>query len=347
MPNKPVASEERNLSPYLQHLRELPFVKAAGRTRALPRPEGPFDAVVALTLTDGKKVKLLVELKSSHLPANVAQQLEALHRHFEGDWILMAPYVGAPLGAALEERGINFVDREGNCHLRIDDGHVARIQGRVPPKKPARGRALRAPGYQVMFALLAQPSLLEAPQRDLARAAGTSRQPVADLLARLTEERLLVRRRGQHAWVDGPNAALLERWLAGYRATLRPRLEVGRFRLPVREPHELEAWLEARLDQVRYGGTAGAYRLSPHYRGPLTVAHLGPPSEALRRKLKALRAADGELAWLRGIGEVSAMSPRPDTVHPLLVYAELVADPDPRAADAAVRIRDEYLPWSR
>ncbi len=115
----------------------------------------------------------------------------------------------------------------------------------------------------------------------------------------------------------------------------------------VREPKAVEEWLEERVEfVVRFGGTAGAYRLEPHYRGSVTVAHLGPPSEETRRRLKAIPASDGDLVWMRHIGEASKNGETSDTVHPLLVYSELVSDPDPRAVEAADLIRERRLPWS-
>lgn len=336
-------SQSESIEPYAAALRRLPFVDSVRLHSAPPRRDAA-DVTIELSLADGSRKTLQVEVKASHLSSEAARHFSS--RYAPGDWLLAAPYVGAPLGESLEEQGINFIDRYGNCYLRIGDQFVARVQGKTPPKPPARSKAMRAAGFQVMFALLAEPELVGASQRDIAAAAGTSRQPVADLLERLREERALVKRRRKYAWVDGPSSGLLERWVAGYSSMLRPKLMVGRFRLPVREPQEVEQWLQGHLELVRYGGTAGAYRLEPHYRGALTVAHLGPPSEELRRRLKAVPARDGELVWMRHIGQASQKGETPDTVHPLLVYSELVSDPDPRAGEAADLIRERRLPWS-
>jgi hypothetical protein len=335
------------MAPYMAQLRGLPFVD---RVRSVRRPDragarARADFELELSLPDGDAVTFLVELKTSHLSAHAADQIRVMQRPGER-WLLAAPYIGAPLGEALAARGINYIDRQGNCYLRIDDRHVARTEGRKPPRRPARKKELRAPGYQVMFALLAQPDLVRASSREIAAAAGTSRQPVADLLARFAEERIVVRRGRSHEWAEPPGAALLDRWVEGYRGTLRPRLEVGRYRVPARTPPEVEAWLGERIGGVRYGGTAGAHRLVAHYRGPLTVAHLGPPSEPTRKRLRALPAAAGDLVWMRHIGEMSSRGATPDTVHPLLIYAELATDPDPRAGEVAIILRERWLPWS-
>ena len=192
----------------------------------------------------------------------------------------------------------------------------------------------------------ADPELVKAPQRAIAEMSGTSRQPVIDLLARWEAERVLVRSGRRYAWVDPPGAQLLDRWISGYLASVRAKVEVGRFRLPVRGPEEVEALLEEKVPSVRYGGTAGGYRLSGHYRGPTTMAHLGRASAALRRKLRAVPDPEGELIWMRHVGQASAQSPQADTVNPLLIYAELVDDPDPRAGELAAIVREEWLQWS-
>lgn len=330
-------------APYVAVIESLPFVVAA----RLEHPAARSDHVaLQLDLEDGSHVTLLTELKSSHLPSSIVELLRSRWKDDRDRMLLAAPHIGAPLGEALEREGIQFVDQSGNCFIRVDNRFIARIQGRTAPKTSPRGRAMRAAGYQVLFALLARPELIGASQRDIAAAAGTSKQPVADLLRRLVEERILVRRGREHVWTRGPDATLLERWVAGYESTLRPSLLVGRYRLPVREPTEIEGWLEEHVEEARFGGTAGAYRLVGHYRGPLTVAHLGPPSEPLRRRLKALASEEGELMWMDHIGDVSRMGETEDTVHPLLIYGELATDPDPRAAEVASRVRQRYLPWS-
>lgn len=324
---------------YVERLRELPFVREA---KALAHRKGA-DAQVQLVFIDGTRLRLPMEVRTSHL-----RRGDAAHIQMRGDegWLLAAPHVGAPLAAELEERGIQFIDRQGNCFVQIGDRFCARVQGRAPAKPASRSKELRAAGYQVMFALLADPDLVEAPQRVIAEMAGTSRQPVIDLLARWKSERVLVRTGRRYAWVEPPGTKLLDRWIAGYLGTLRAKLEVGRFRLPVHGPKAVEALLEEHVLELRYGGTAGGYRLSGHYRGPTTMAHLGPDDAKLRRTLRAVPDPEGELIWMQHLGEVGAQSPKPDTVNPLLVYAQLVDDPDPRAGELAAIVREDWLPWS-
>lgn len=331
---------------YLQRLEELPFVTDA-RVAAPATADGP--PALLLELEDGSHRELALELKTSHLPADADKYL--IHRigSAGADWLVAAPSVSARLGRALENASINFIDRRGNCSLRFGDQYVARVQGRGSKTTEAKMNPLkemRAAGFQVLFAFLADPSRVGASQRHVAEIAGTSKQPVANLLRRLEAEKRLARKGRRYAWSRKPDGELLERWVAGYRDTLRPNLLAGRFRLQTEDPFATERWLESRLPEVRFGGSAGAYRLVEHSRGSITVAHIGELTDDARVQLRALSAADGPLLWMRTIGSASADGEVPGTVHPLLIYAELMVDPDPRAIEAATLIRERFLPWS-
>ena len=94
-------------------------------------------------------------LRASHLGSDALRSLPAVLSPSTEPWLVAAPYIGAPLGGRLAERRINFIDCQGNCNVLIAARFAARMQGRAPPKAPARTKEMRAPGYQVMFALLA------------------------------------------------------------------------------------------------------------------------------------------------------------------------------------------------
>jgi hypothetical protein len=140
-------------------------------------------------------------------------------------------------------------------------------------------------------------------------------------------------------WIEHRRRDALELWLAGYATTLRPRLFLGAYQTPDVDPGALEARLERASIAFRYGGTAAAFRLDPYYRGVRTVIHTPRFGPEEQRTLRAVPRRDGPLLALRTFGTLAERGAAPNTVHPLLVYAELLADPDPRAREAAERIR--------
>ncbi len=328
---------------YLPHLRALPFVTAATLSHAV---KGEADARLRLK-TPTRAVDLSVLEISGPLDRFRARGvLETLGARGEG-WILFAPAIPAELGREMAQRGANFVDRQGNCFLALGTRYMAHVEGRAAPAKPPQDRALRGPGYRCLFALLAKPSLLDAPLRTLAAEAGVSRQAAVDARERLDAGgEVLTTRRGR-VWSPKGWRDALDRWLVGWRDTLRPRLIVGRFTPAERDPSALEARIAPALDALgawRWGGTAAGFRLTGHYRGPRTVVHLDAavPEARLAKALRALPDPAGTLVVMRTPGPVAFEGVTDDTVHPLLAYAEM-NDGDERALEAAVELRARYL----
>lgn len=329
---------EQRFAAHLRHLRQLPFVVDAELADI-----GTSDPRLVLKFETGR-VSLRMQVARSHLRADDITRSSSPSEGDAASRILLAPHVGAPAGDALERAGVQFMDESGNCYVRVGE-HIARIQGRSPvPRSPVpRVKPLRGAGYRALFALLAQPEWVGASLRTLAQRAGVSRQAAVDAFERLDREGY-TRKRGQHrAWTSKPRDRLLEQWLQGYATTVRPKLVLGRYRLPVAGPKQVDAYLEEHRGAFRFGGTAGAYRLVGHYRGPDTVIH-APFTEALRLQLRASPSDDGELVWIGSLGELGDDGPS-GAAHPLLVYSELMTSLDPRAEEQALLVAEELPTW--
>jgi hypothetical protein len=330
---------------YLGNLRKLPFVLGAEIQAEQPsRNRARQDAILELKTPTGT-YEFLVELKKTNLTYALVEVLLKQQRELgRRTWILFAPHIGKKMAGYLAERAVNFIDRAGNCFLAIGKNHVAIIEGRPPAPQAARARGLGAPGHQVLFAILAEPDLLNVPTRTLAALAGVGKTAAANTLRRLEEERLIAKgaqrryllRRGQ----------ILERWIAGYANIVRPRLTIGRYRTPHPNPRALEQRIAKALKnrvEWGWGGGAAAERLDPYYRGKETVIHLANTVYDLEARIQAIPDRNGPLTILLAPGEVALRGAAPHTVHPLLVYTELVVAHDERALEAANRIRDKYL----
>jgi len=96
-------------------------------------------------------------------------------------------------------------------------------------------------------------------------------------------------------------------------------------------------------ENSRWGGCAAGYRLTHHYRGERMVLHLEAVTPTLRRTLRAVPDAHGPLVILGIPGPAALAGATPDTVHPLLVYAEMLAEHSDRAREAAGEVADQYL----
>jgi len=313
---------------YICHLEALPFVQSA-------RLE---DDRLHLSTPRGDRT-----LRAEAVRTELSYPLvEGVIRRAGGKpWILLARHVSRPMGEYLREREVNYCDLAGNLHVRLGAGYVAVVEGRTAAK-PASPTGLTHNDYRVLFALLVNQDLLAAPVRELGSAAGVSKSTVARCLERLEARRMLVR--GQTASVASQREELIDQFVHGYVATLRPRLLVGTFRTRRPEPNVLDKVLPRHLRGLTWGwgGDAGAYRLVAHYRSPRTTVHLASAPADLPTRLEALPSPDGELDVL-GIPGPLALDMRSKLAHPLLIYAELLSTGDPRSREQAHMLRTEHL----
>ena len=329
------------LDKYLPHLRALPFVREA---RILKEANPLADATLKLRTPTGVH-EFLVEQKQTHLTYALADLLLTRHQGEErADWILFAPYVGRKMAQYLARNRANFMDLAGNCYIEIGMEHLAVVEGRTPPPRPARGRGLGVAGNQVLFAILAKPDVLNEPVRRVAELAGVGKTAVANTMLKLEEEGLVGK--GKRHRVVLNRKQILERWLVGYVNMVRPRLTLGRFRTAERDPERLEAEIEKQLTgrvEWAWGGGPAAFRLDRYYRGTETILHITEGFEKLPMLLQALPDKNGFLTVLLPPGPLGFEGIVPRTVHPLLVYTELITSNDKRAIDAAKRIEERFL----
>ena len=147
-------------------------------------------------------------------------------------------------------------------------------------------------------------------------------------------------------WLPGGRRSAFERWLGDYDTILRPSLEYGRYRTSDRDPEELDESLADYVARGRcqFGGLSAGYRLVEYYRGGGALVHISGGLKEFTREIRALRDPGGMLTVLRLPCEIAAHGAVPGTVHPLLVYAEMLHSRDDRAREAASLVRKQYLP---
>jgi hypothetical protein len=340
------------LDPYLTRLRELPFVVDArveerepGATAGAARRKYRADAAIRVDTPTGPQ-RCFVEHKQTHLSAETAQHLVTIQREVP-ELMVFAPHVGRDLGELFTRERVNFIDLSGNCHVRFGDRYLARVQGNTPtPQNPA-DKGMRAASYEALLALLIDPELLDGTTRAIASAAGDiSPQTAADLRARLVEQGLLLRTRRHHRWSPTGRKHALDLWLTGWTSTLFPRLLVGRFRARTRDLPVLESQLAAAITPIapwRWGGGAAAQRLTQFYRGEQTVLYVEQPPADLAKRLALVPDRAGPVVLARSPGPLAFRGPHPETVHPLLIYADLLAEGHDRAREAAAELSAQLL----
>jgi len=145
----------------------------------------------ALIQFDNSNAKLVAELKKWGADGDTAAVVDHVAAMTGGsDKILISDYINDEMGTRLREAKVNYLDRAGNAHLDIAPIYVL-IQGKVPKDVAILDKTARLfteTGLKVIFALLANPGLLNASYREVANHANVSMGTIGWVLRGLKEQ---------------------------------------------------------------------------------------------------------------------------------------------------------------
>lgn len=258
--------------------------------------------------------------------------------------LLVTHSMSAAMANKCREIGLQFIDTQGNAHLRAADLFVfVSGQRRVAATTPAPQRDVRAGTPAVLrliFALLRDPALLNAPYRVLADTAKVSLGLIGGVLNDLASRGFISGSRGQRRFLEYQR--LIGEWATYFPARLRPKLHARRFHA------QQEDWWHnvdiASLD-AQWGGEIAADRMTGYLKPGAVTIYMQPAQ--MQRHLTRLLVQNrlradphGEVEVLESFWTASAPA---DLAPPLVVYADLMASMDSRNAEAAALIHRQMI----
>ncbi|MHB8347398.1 MAG: type IV toxin-antitoxin system AbiEi family antitoxin [Acidiferrobacterales bacterium] len=269
--------------------------------------------------------------------------------HYDEPGLLVAPRITPEIAERCRELDIPFIDTAGNAYLRAP-GLLVFVKGQRllddhMPNSGARPRAGTATALRVIFALLCKPELLNAPYREIVRAAGVALGAVGGVFLDLNGRGYTMggQRTDWRRLVEPER--LFEEWVTNYPIRLRPKLNPKRFRAATPD------WWQ-QFDVTEYGalwgGEVAADKLTRYLKPATFTLYVRPDNdrEALARlvAVNRLRAdPNGDIEIIEAFWNFPPNVDHPDIVPPILVYADLVATLDPRNLQTAKLIRERYI----
>jgi hypothetical protein len=282
-----------------------------------------FDALLRIRLYE-MEWDFAVEVKNRVAPGALGaflHQLRLLPQ--EQKRILVTWYVTPQMADQMKEMGIQFMDAAGNVYIN-DPPLFIFIKGNRPIDKDIKERPTRAfqpTGLQVVFTLLCNPGLENEPFRQIAKMANAALGTVGwvardlknmgHLLDRGKRGRQLIRKK-----------ELFDQWVAMYPDQLRPKNLVGRYRA-----RDVEWWKNEDLTNFAayWGGEVAAAKLTRYLKPQTTTIYVKREHGRLLLKHKIVKEPDGNIEILKAFWNFEFNWEFPNLVHPILIYADLLA----------------------
>ena len=243
------------------------------------------------------------------------------------------PYITPSLADLMVKHDCLYADLAGNLFIRKGNT-VVLVQNQKKPqsleRKYTRGRAWTLTGLKVLFLLLTEDEALNWPYRKIAEFSGVSLGSVRYILADLKNGKVIAEVNGQNRW-SGKNTTIAD-WGAAYKEKLLPSLD-RRF-YDGKIPEECEHFGLAVSGETALQGLTlmKSRRFLAYKHGNINIC--------IAQK-RWRENAEGNIEIRQAFWpECRIFAER---VPWLLVYADLLAEDDPRCNEAALEIYHRYL----
>lgn len=301
------------------------------------------DKVVQVRVLD-EEMRFCAEIKT-HVHRAMIGQLLKLKEELPHPVLLIADYIGRFMADELKKNEIEFIDTGGNAYINHLPIYVF-VKGNNPPeefKQTPCNQAFTATGLKLIFAFLCNPGLVNKPYRDIYKIADIALGGVGWIIADLKKLGFLVDM-GKKGRRLQQKEKLLERWVTAYPEKLRPKLVLERF------TGTEKWWQTAELNEkeAQWGGEVAAAKMTKYLKPQDVTIYIDPKYlNNLAGKNKLHKNKDGNVEVLKCFWGKNEENIKTETVHPILVYADLMATADQRNIETAKVIFEKYLGYIR
>ncbi len=305
-----------------------------------------IDAIIALG-PDNKP--MFVEVKKWTTQQNVGALIQRM-RQMPQPALLIANYVNPQLAEKLRTAGVQFIDCAGNAYINQPPLYI-QVVGKKRPTDWLDGdtghvqnKAFDKTGLKVVYDFLCHPVHVDWPYRKIAEHTGVAQGTVGWVMKGLKGARFIhTDAEGKRTLVNQQD--MLNRWVDMWPIRLKPRLFEGEFTID-----QLDWWrgLDITQFKAQWGGETAAAIMTDHLQPEVVTVYVENQHKANLIKAGRLRKAHELDTGMRvRLYRPFWAQPRnnffDECVHPVLVYADLIATADPRNLEVAEIIHDKYI----
>jgi hypothetical protein len=294
-----------------------------------------------IKLTIGKnQVQYFAEIKNNLTRANIGLMIQ--HRNMlPGPLLLVTNRVNDIMAEYLKEYGIEFIDTAGNAYINQPPIYI-HIKGNKLKDKCQNappGQAFRPTGLKVVFTFLCDPKLINNNYRAIARTAGVALGNIGWIIVDLKRQGYILDM-GRQGRKLIQKQRLLDRFVEEYPIKLRRQLFLGKFR------GDQDWWDKQHIDleNALWGGEIAAAKMGNYLKpGTVTVYIRQQVLNDFVLKNRLKRDPNGEVEILQLFWDTTDLAEHNGLVHPILIYADLMATANQRNVEAARAIYEQDI----
>lgn len=253
-------------------------------------------------------------------------------------FILIADAISDNVKTALREHKINYLDTAGNAFIQSNKGLSVFINGQKAVAKPEmnKDKAFTKKGLVVVYHLLIDESLLNAPYRTISEKTETSLDTVTKVLQSLRQQGFIVPVNDKTIRLTDKKR-LFEKWADAYEMRLKPHLLLGKFRF--KNIDAQNNWKNIPLSKNSFwGGEPAADLLTNYLKPEIFTIYSTETRNELIKTYHFIPDANGNIEIYKPFETIS----EGHKIAPLLVYADLLNTGDSRNFESAQKIKEQY-----
>ncbi|MEN0051605.1 MAG: type IV toxin-antitoxin system AbiEi family antitoxin [Bacteroidota bacterium] len=313
------------------------FNKAAHLTIVIEEaPQTNDDGVLTL-----KYANRAYSLPFLYLPSLTFAKTLDLERDLVGkkELLILTDYLPKKLKAYLRSKNISYLDHAGNAFITNDEGLFVYTETNTAKRpKPSSNRAFSKSGLKVLFQILVDEKVVNMPYREIGKRASVSIDTVGKVLKELLRDQYLIRV-NENEYLLQHKERLLQEWVTIFNRVLRPKLKQQSFDLRMETLRELAN--KAQSQSV--SGELGGELLSNYLIAEHAIIYTSASFVEVAKTLNLLPSRNGKVKMVEQFWHQKPKESDEVTVHPILVYADLLSNPTARNLETAKIVYNKYV----
>jgi hypothetical protein len=303
------------------------------------QPYGKAEDRVYGIVFQNRIMQFIVEYKK-HLPAFQVEQV-AKAQSLRFPLLVVAEQIAAPAREQLRMKGIAYLEANGNIFINNSQATIF-LDGHKPIKetKPVTNRAFTKTGLKAVFHLLNNPDAISRTYRQLSEETGIALGNIKYIIDGLTEAGYILPLTKRKVALQNKRE-LLDRWIAGYRETLKPDLFKGAFRILADDKRDNWKDINMIAINMEWGGEAAGEIMTNYLQARVLTLYTPGITDQQANEIGLVPDQKGDVRLYKKFWHENNNSNA--TAPPLLVYADLLITDDPRCMETARRIYEKYI----